>query len=45
MWLFKTTVIDIKVTSVGGVYCEGDAGFFLLSLWFSLSQKKNIDIL
>ena len=26
MWLF--TVVDIKITRVGGVYCEGDAGFF-----------------
>ena len=28
MWLFKKTVVDIKVTRVGSVYCEGDAGFF-----------------
>ena len=33
-YLKKYTVVDIKVTRVGGVYCEGDAGYFLLRLWF-----------
>ena len=38
----KKTVVDIKITRVGGVYCEEDAGFsFCLVCGSLLTKKKN----